>query len=96
MKSATAVGARGPGEVTRWGSSGRAAKSGPPLDGPPDHARRCLGVSIARSLQHDSTVVGNRWPSQNVSRYDDGDIHRLSTARYFFAQKESLATNTSE
>jgi hypothetical protein len=35
-------------------------------------------VSIARSLRHDSTVVGNRWRSQNVSRYDDGDNHRIS------------------
>jgi hypothetical protein len=70
----------------------RAAKSSP-LDGPHGHARRVryLGIKRHRATcpapRDDSTGAGNRAQIAKCVGYDDGDIHRLSTAR--FARKES-------
>jgi hypothetical protein len=65
----------------------RAAKSSP-LDGPHGHARRVryLGIKRHRATcpapRDDSTGAGNRAQIAKCVGYDDGDIHRLSTARF--------------
>jgi hypothetical protein len=68
------------------GLSQRAAKSWP-ADGPPGHARgagesdRDAQRVTCPALKHDSTGVCDGWHIAKCVGYDDGDVHRTSTAK---------------